>query len=294
MKLRDLHYLVTVAEQLHFGRAAEICHTSQPTLSIQIKKLEEFLGVQLFERSNKQVMLTVIGQEMVAHARVMLAEAEQIKQIAKAAKNPLSGLLKLGAFPTLAPYIFPKIVPAIKDSLPQIELILIEEKTEQLIEKLLKGEIDCALLALPVEHTGLIAQEIFWEAFVLAMPRSHPLAKKTEISLADLAHQPMLLLDDGHCLRDQSLALCSRIGSGESNSYRATSLETLRNMIAAGNGMTFMPKLAIQESTAYIHYVPFKQPVPGRKIGLLYRKSSARIALFDRLGKVFRDSLAEH
>lgn len=283
MNIRDLHYLITLAEQQHFGKAAEICHTSQPTLSIQIKKLEDFLGVQLFERTNKRVMLTATGEAITARARLMLAEVEHIKQIAKSAKNPFTGTLKLGAFPTLAPYIFPLIIPALRTALPQLELVLVEEKTEQLVQQLHKGALDAALIALPVESPLLEAQEIFREEFWLALPCSHALAKSRKISLEALADQQMLLLDDGHCLRDQSLSLCNRIGNGESSRYRATSLETLRNMIAAGNGMTFMPKLALRETTASITYIPFHSPAPERIIALVYRKSSGRILLFDKV-----------
>lgn len=291
MNLRDLQYLIAVAEQRHFGRAAALCNTSQPTLSIQIKKLEDSLGVQLFERTNKQVMLTMVGQEILAHARLMMAESAQIKQIALAAKDPFSGTMRLGAFPTLAPYIFPLIVPAIREKLPQLTLVLEEEKTEQLIERLHKGLLDAALVALPVESPLLEAKEIFREDFMLALHSSHPFATRKKIALEDLAQQSMLLLDDGHCLREQSLAICSRIGNGESNSYRATSLETLRNMIAAGNGMTFMPKLAVQQSNASVTYIPFTTPIPNRAIALVYRKSSGRRKLFDCLQKLCEERL---
>lgn len=291
MNLRDLHYLVTLADHLHFSKAAELCHTSQPTLSIQLKKLEEFLGVQLVERSAKQVLFTAVGREIVERARLILAEAEQIRYIAKAAKDPLTGTLALGAFPTLAPYIFPLIVPAIREALPQLELVLHEEKTNQLIERLHKGELDAALIALPVESPLLANSILFHEEFMLAVPASHPFAHKQAVSLEMLAEETMLLLDDGHCLRDQALAVCSRIGKGESNRYRATSLETLRNMIAAGNGMTLMPELAVQAAQRGVAYVPFEPPAPGRSIALVYRASSGRKELFKRVATVCRGVL---
>ncbi len=291
MNLRDLQYLVAVAELQHFGKAAEACHTSQPTLSIQIKKLEEYLGVQLLERSNKHVMLTTVGEAVVARARAILHEAEQIKQIALSAKDPFTGTLTLGAFPTLAPYVFPLFVPVLRQNLPTLELMLVEEKTEQLLEQLYDGNLDAALIALPVEHSQLEAQELFHEPFWLALSADHPLAKLPEIPLEKLADQHILLLDEGHCLRDQSLSLCNRIGKGESNRYRATSLETLRNMIAAGNGMTFMPQLAVQESSEAIRYIRFAPPAPGRTIALVYRKSSGRKLLFDRLMVLMREVL---
>jgi LysR family hydrogen peroxide-inducible transcriptional activator len=291
MNLRDLHYLVTLADQQHFGKAAELCHTSQPTLSIQIKKLEEFLGVQLFERSNKHVLLTAVGEEIVLRARFILEEAAQIKEIATSSKNPLSGTMTLGAFPTLAPYIFPHIVPLMREHFPQVTLVLVEEKTEQLLTKLQQGEIDCALLALPVESDRLIAKEVLWEAFYLAVAAAHPFAQQDSVALDMLNHHSLLLLDDGHCLREQSLELCARIGSGESTRYRATSLETLRNMIAAGTGMTFMPELAVKKDDKDVRYIPFASPAPGRRIGLVYRKASGRQRLFERVSEVMGSSL---
>ena len=235
-------------------------------------------------------MLTAIGADIVVRARNILVEAEQIRQMAKAAKDPFIGELKLGAFPTLAPYMFPRIVPVIREKLPLMKLTLIEDKTEHLLLKLQKGEIDCALIALPVGNDTYEVAEIYWEEFLLAVPAAHPLAKKKAVALDDLVDQPMLLLDDGHCLREQSLALCKRIGTGESGSYRATSLETLRNMIAAGTGMTFMPKLAVKASDD-ICYLPFKKPFPGRMIALVYRKGSGRSVLFDSLQTVMSQAL---
>lgn len=286
MNLRDLQYLVTVAEHLHFGKAAELCHVSQPTLSMQLKKLEETLGVQLFERTNKQVMLTGIGKEITARARNILEETQQIQAMARAAKNPLSGEVRLGVFPTLAPYLLPELVPLLKAALPAIHLLLVEEKTPDILHKLEKGELDCALLALPVEHAALEYTELFVEPFYLAVPAGHRLAKRKRVNFADLTHEPMLLLDEGHCLREQALEVCHRIGTAEAQHFRATSLETLRHMVAAGGAVTLMPKLAIRRDETLIRYIPFAAPQPARRIALVWRKTSARKPLFEAMARL--------
>ncbi|MBY0407861.1 MAG: LysR family transcriptional regulator [Rickettsiales bacterium] len=283
MNLRDLQYLTAVAEHLHFGKAAELCHVSQPTLSMQLKKLEEYLGVQLFERSNKHVMLTPIGHTIVSRAKTLLAEAAAIRQIAQNARDPLSGDVHFGIFPTLAPYFLPGFVPKVKAKLPHINLLLTEEKTPALLHMLEEGKLDCALLALPIRSESLKSVELFSEPFYLAVPASHVLAARKTIRASDLAKYELLLLEEGHCLRDQALEVCHAIGIGESNSFRATSLETLRQMVAAGSAITLMPKLAIREGDTLVRYIPFESPAPSRSIGLVWRATSARGPLFDAL-----------
>lgn len=288
MNLRDFQYLTATASHLHFGKAAAACNVSQPTLSMQLKKLEEYLGVQLFERSNKSVMLTPIGASITARARTLLAEAEAIRDMAATARNPLSGDLHLGVFPTLAPYLLPSFVPRLKEKLPHINLLLTEEKTPTLIKQLEEGSLDCALLALPLDTPALSATPLFTEPFLLAVPRDHALAKRKTVTPADLAPYSLLLLEEGHCLREQALEVCSTLGIGESNSFRATSLETLRHMVAAGGAITLMPKLAIPAHDPYIRYIPFATPAPARTIGLVSRRTTARTALLEKLTELLR------
>lgn len=281
MNLRDLHYLVAVGRHLHFGRAAEECHVSQPTLSMQLKKLEETLGAQLFERNNKHVMLTPAGEEIVARAQRILEEETAMRQLARLYADPLAGELTLGLFPTLAPYLLPSLMPKVKKHFPKLSLLLVEEKTPELIHKLEKGEIEAALLAMPVASDALQSVRLFDEPFLLAVSSSHPLAARRQVAFKELDGTTMLLLEEGHCLREQALSFCQMIGAGESRHFRATSLETLRHMVATGDSMTLMPKLAAEEGNG-VRYLPLKPP-PYRTIGLYWRKTSARHALFNAL-----------
>ena len=284
MNLRDLQYLTAVADHEHFGKAARACNTSQPTLSMQLKKLEETLGVQLFERTNRQVMITPVGEEIAQRARRILREAEEIKAVAKTAQDPYAGEFRLGAFPTLAPYFLPQAVPAIRKKLPKLKLLLIEEKTESLVERLRAGTLDAALLALPVHEDALETMHLFDDAFLLAVPRGHPLAKRNTIRQSDIADERLLLLEDGHCLRAQALEVCSMTGASENQEFRATSLETLRYMVASGVGITLIPEMAMKKGDG-IAYIPFARPAPSRSIGLAWRKSSARLLCIKTLAE---------
>jgi len=284
MNLRDLHYLVTVADTRHYGKAAEQCHVSQPTLSMQLKKLEETLGVQLFERTNKKVMITPVGEHIAERARKILQDAEAIKTIANMSQDPYAGEFRLGAFPTLAPYFLPLAVPAIRKKLPKLKLLLVEEKTESLVERLKAGTLDAALLALPLQEDGLETMPLFDDRFLLAVSRNHPLAKRKTIRQSDIMGERLLLLEDGHCLRAQALEVCSMTGASENQEFRATSLETLRHMVASGVGITLIPKMAMQKSDGIV-YIPFAKPAPLRTIGLVWRKTSARKPCIDALAK---------
>jgi LysR family transcriptional regulator, hydrogen peroxide-inducible genes activator len=283
MNLRDLQYLSEVARHLHFGKAAQVCNVSQPTLSMQLKKLEEYLGVQLFERTNKQVLLTSIGEAMVVRARRILEEANDMRTHARAATDPFSGTLRMGIFPTLAPYVLPRLMPALRAAFPQLNVLLVEEKTPLLVEQLAQGALDVALLAMPVVQAEFSHHALFIEPFMLAVPRDHKLARRKEVSLQDIRDEVMLLLDEGHCLRDQALEVCHAIGNEESQHFRATSLETLRHMVASGSAVTLMPKLAVRSDDPHVAYVPFREPAPSRTIGLYWRSTSARIKLFDKI-----------
>lgn len=279
MNLRDLRYFVALAETRHFGKAAERSFVSQPTLSAQIKKLENYLGVQLIERQPRQVTLTDTGAKILPLARSILAESDEIVSLARNEHDPLSGKLKMALIPTLGPYLLPLVIRKLRKQLPRLKLMLYEHQTQSLLERLRAGEIDLGILALPVPLDGLEARELFDEEFTLAVPAQHALAKKTSVKLDDLSGETLLLLEDGHCLRDQALDVCSRVDAKESDDYRATSLETLRQMVAAGLGITLLPQLATRGPFGSGHGLtvkPFARPVPSRTIGAIWRKSSSK------------------
>lgn len=283
MNIRDLKYFLAVAELEHFGRAAEKCYVSQPTLSGQIKKMEETLGITLFERTNRRVILTEIGGHIVEHARKVLKEVDTIYDVAERASDPLAGKFRLGAFPTLSTYLFPKIVPKVREEMPNLRLILMEEKTSQLIDKLRKGEIDAALLALPVNDDFLVSQQLFSDEFYLAVPEGHELAERDVIDQNELKKYKLMLLEEGHCLRDQSLEVCQLHGVAEDQDFKATGLETLRQMVKVGTGITFIPKIAMRENEEGMRYIRFKQPAPSRQIGLVWRKTTHRQQVINQL-----------
>ncbi|TAK78209.1 MAG: DNA-binding transcriptional regulator OxyR [Gammaproteobacteria bacterium] len=290
MNIRDLKYLVALADHGHFGKAADACFVSQPALSIQIKKLEENLGVKLLERTNKSVLLTDSGTIIAERARSILNQVEEVRDIAKAAKDPFSGELRIGIIPTLAPYLLPLIFPALVKAFPKISFYLIEEKTAFLIEHLKQGKLHATFLASAMIETNFKSALLFEEEFLLAMPANHALSKRKSIRQHDLDNKDLLLLDEGHCLREQALAVCHRLKATETQHFRATSLETLRHMITAGMGMTLMPKLACRPSPD-ICYVPFVQPRPTRPISLAWRASSAKQAVLEALAKQIKHSI---
>ncbi len=278
MNLRDLQYLVALADTRHFGQAAARCHVSQPTLSAQLRKLEAFLGVPLVERRPRRLTLTPAGEAVVERARRMLQDAEDIRTLARSRQDPLSGPLKVGLIPTLGPYLLPRIAPRIARALPKLQLMLYEYQTAPLVERVENGEIDLAILALPAATRGLQTQSLFGEAFLVAMPEKHRLAARRRIKASDLASEPLLLLEEGHCLRDQALEVCKLAGAEEQD-FRATSLETLRQMVAAGLGITLLPRLAAEGPFASARGLvtrPFAPPQPTRVIGAAWRRSSSR------------------
>ena len=292
MNLRDLEYLVAVADHRHFGRAAEACFVSQPTLSTQLKKLEAELGARLIERTPRQIMLTAAGESVVAKARTMLADSAEIRGIARQASDPRAGSLRLGAFPTLAPYLLPHVVGPLTAAFPNLELLLVEEKSEELLEQLRTGRLDCALLALPVHDDALRVEPLFVEDFVLAVPAGHPLAGGTEPLTTDLLdHEQLLLLADGHCLRDQALDVCRLAGAAERAGFQATSLETLRHMVAGGVGITLLPALAVEPPVpAYPGIVlrEFAGPAPSRSIAMVWRPTSVYAELLPEVAATLR------
>lgn len=291
MNLRDLGYLVALADHRHFGKAAAACFVSQPTLSTQIRKLEEELGVVLVERAPRKVMLTPAGRDAAERARRILDAVEQMKEAARRSQDPEAGTVRLGLFPTLGPYLLPHVVPGIRARFPQLELLLVEEKSDVLLAQLHDGRLDAALLALPIEDEQLQVEFLFEEPFVLAVPEAHALARRKSLSLKDLADQRLLLLADGHCLREQALDVCQLAGSGEKSGFQATSLETLRQMVAAGVGVTLLPALAVQPPVAHsgdIHLLGFSDSKPSRRIAMLWRKSSAMGDFLLQLAAIFR------
>jgi LysR family transcriptional regulator, hydrogen peroxide-inducible genes activator len=296
MNLRDLKYLVALADLKHFGRAASACFVSQPTLSTQIKKLEDELGVALVERAPRHVMLTPAGRDAAERARVIIAEVEQMKEAARRTQNPEAGSVRLGIFPTLGPYLLPHVVPRIRARFPKLELLLVEEKTEVILRQLREGRLDAGVLALPLHDDQLHVEFLFEEPFLLAVPESHPLAKHKALSMRDLADESLLLLEDGHCMREQSLDVCHLAGASERSGFRATSLETLRQMVAANVGITLLPILAVKPPVALspdMHLVPFRDPAPTRRIAMVWRRSSAMAEFLGKLAAQFRELPAD-
>jgi LysR family transcriptional regulator, hydrogen peroxide-inducible genes activator len=289
MTLQELRYLVALATHRHFRRAAEACHVSQPTLSIQIKKLEETLGLTLIERNGRVVELTPQGREVVTRARLILDEAQAIKDIAKRCAEPLAGPLHLGVIPTLGPYVLPWLIPALRERFPKLKLLPYEDLTAPLIEKLRVRRIGAALVSLPLDEDGFTQTPLFDEPFWAALPADHPLAIRDSVSDEDLIGQHLLVLTEGHCLRDQTLALYgdrppAREG-GESD-LRASSLEAIRNYVALGLGISVLPALAAKAGARQsgVAIRPLVG-VSGRRIGLIWRKSFPQAREMDRLGE---------
>lgn len=290
MNLRDLQYLVAVYEHNHFGKAADACFVSQPTLSMQIRKLEETLGVQLIERTNKSVLFTEVGTAIAEKAQEVLHQAASLRELARQASNPFTGSLHLGTIPTLAPYLLPHIVPGLSARFPALTLCLAEEKTASLVKKLKEGKLDAVILALPLEEEGFVSTELFEEPLLLATPMEHPLATQKKLNLSDLENQPVLLLEDGHCFRDQTLAICQRVRAAESIRFEATSLETLRYMVASHAGITLMPALACRDNDG-VCYRKFHNTQPSRTIGMAWRQASAKKVLLAHTAEEIKKQL---
>lgn len=297
MNLRDLRYLVALADTKHFGKAATRCHVSQPTLSAQLKKLEEYLGVELIERQPRRVALTEIGEQIVARARRVVSDSDELLALARSQRDPMSGSLKLALIPTIGPYLLPLIAKKLRKQLPKMKLMLYEYQTEPLLQALRAGDIDMGVLALPVHADGVETRKLFEEDFMIALPKGHRLADKLSVKLDDLSGESLLLLEDGHCLRDQALEICSRGDVEEDQDYRATSLETLRQMVAAGMGVTLLPKLSTtgpfgNEKSVVIKAFP--RPAPTRIVGAVWRKSSTRSAVIKAVCEVIETALQDH
>jgi LysR family hydrogen peroxide-inducible transcriptional activator len=296
MTLTELKYIVAVARERHFGKAADACFVSQPTLSVAVKKLEEELDVKLFERSANEVTVTPLGEEIVRQAQSVLEQAANIKDIAKRGKDPLAGALKLGVIYTIAPYLLPDLVRQVITRTPQMPLMLQENFTVKLLEMLRTGEIDCAILAEPFPDAGLAIAPLYDEPFFAAVPRDHPLAQHNSVSADALKNETMLLLGNGHCFRDHVLEVCPEFARFSSNaegirkSFEGSSLETIKHMVAAGMGITLVPRLSVPEGAlapkkrgkddAFVKYLPVQDdkgaPPPTRRVVLAWRRSFTR------------------
>lgn len=288
MNIRDLDYFIKVAEHQHFSKAAQAAFVSQPTLSMQLKKLEAELSTPLFDRTDKQVRLTETGALLLPAAKAIVEGAKHLKTLAKTFQNPFALPLHLGVIPTIGPYFLPHILPPLQKNLPALKLILIEEKTQTLLQKLQENQLDAVLLALPMEHS--FAETIFMEEpFVVAMAKDHPLARKRTISLDMLAAEKVLMLEEGHCLRDHALAFCSGFDA-QKETYRATSLETLCQMVALGHGITLLPQFAAQ-NRVQLEIRPFHAAGPSRKIGLIWKKNTPKLGLLQKVIKEMDKSL---
>ena len=304
MTLTELKYIVAVAREKHFGKGADACHVSQPTLSVAIKKLEEELQVKLFERNANEITVTPLGQEIVRQAQSVLEQAENIREIAKRGKDPLAGALRLGVIYTIGPYLLPDLVRQAIAQIPQMPLMLQENFTVKLLEELRNGEIDCAILAEPFPDTNLAIAPLYDEPFMAAVPSSHPLAARSSITAEELKKETMLLLGNGHCFRDHVLEVCPEFARFSSNaggirkSFEGSSLETIKHMVAAGMGITLVPRLGVPKEAfnaqddgkkrgrgkaafvagppAFIKYLPFSGPIPSRRVVLAWRRSFTR------------------
>ncbi|MFW9615662.1 LysR substrate-binding domain-containing protein [Aquabacterium sp.] len=283
MTLTELRYIVAVARERHFGRAAEACFVSQPTLSVAVKKLEEELDVKLFERGSNEISVTPLGEEIVRQAQAVLEQAQAIKEIAKRGKDPLAGPLRLGVIYTIGPYLLPDLVRSAIANVPQMPLMLQENFTVKLLDMLRSGELDCAILAEPFPETNLAVAPLYDEPFMVAVPRSHPLAQHERINAEALKRETMLLLGSGHCFRDHVLEVCpefARFSSdteGIRKSFEGSSLETIKHMVAAGMGVTVVPRLSVPvEPNPHVVYIPFEEPAPTRRVVLAWRRSFTR------------------
>lgn len=298
MNLRSLEYLVALADHRHFGRAAEACYVSQPTLSAQIRKLERELGVELVERHPRGVLLTPAGEVIVERARRILGDAEGIRQVARLHHDPATGAVSVGIFPTLAPYVLPHVMPVVRARFPRLQLMLVEEKSDILLRQLLDGQLDVAVLATPIDTAGLHEELLFDEDFVVAVPHGHALAgtppsaePHAPVGTGALAGERILLLDEGHCLRDQALSVCQMAGADDHHRFRATSLETLRQMVASGAGVTLLPRLAVSPPVPVspdIDIIELRAPRPRRRIAMYWRDTSPYADFLPGLADAFR------
>lgn len=300
MTLTELRYIVAVARARHFGRAAEACFVSQPTLSVAVKKLEDELGIALFERRANEVSVTALGERVVEQAQRVLEEIEALKQIAAAGQDPLSSPLRLGAIYTIGPYLLPYLIPALRKRAPRMALRVEENFTAILTERLRQGELDAIIISLPYDEPGILTLSFYDEPFVVALPVDHPWTKKKTIRAADLPQENLLLLGTGHCFRDQVLKVCPALNRSSAGSMQKTlegsSLETIRHMVASGAGITVLPCSSVASATPekkLLTIRPFANPAPSRRVALAWRKSFPRPQAIEALRQAILDSRLE-
>lgn len=294
LSIRQLQYLVAVADELGFRRAAERLHVSQPTLSAQIQQVESVLGFAVFERSARQVLLTGAGRGVVEHARRVLLAVDDLLAEATRVRDPFTGVMRIGVIPTVAPYLLPEVTPSLTAAYPKLRLTFREEKTEVALGELRAGRLDAVVLALVEDTKDLAHAVLLEEAFVVALPKTHPLTKKKRVALQALEDEPVLLLEEGHCLRDQALALCQRVGARETD-LRATSLATLVQMISTGAGITLLPELAVpvENRRAQLEVRPIAPKPPRRTLALVWRPESPSGPSFQALAATMRRALRD-
>ncbi|MBG5993993.1 DNA-binding transcriptional regulator OxyR [Proteus mirabilis] len=293
MNIRDLEYLVALAEHKHFRRAADSCHVSQPTLNGQIRKLEDELGVMLLERTSRKVLFTQQGLLLVEQAKTVLREVKVLQEMASLQGESMAGPLHIGLIPTVGPYLLPHIIPELHRNYPKLEMYLHEAQTNSLLAQLDSGKLDCAILAMVKESAPFIEVPLFEEPMKLAIYDEHPWHDRKSVPMGDLAGQRLLMLEDGHCLRDQALGFCFQAGAKEDTHFRATSLETLRNMVAAGSGITLLPDLAVPQAQKRdgVCYLDCTSPNPSRSIILAYRPGSPLRNRYEQLAETIRDHM---
>ena len=291
--LRQLEYALAVAEHGHFGRAAKACGVSQPGLSSQLGELESLLGIRIFERSSRRVVVTSGGQRVLEAARAVLLYADQLVEVSRALREPLTGSLRLGVIPTVSPYFLPQVMSGVRSEFPKLQLLLREEQTHSLVEQLRDGRLDAIIAALPLRVRDFEEELLYREPFLLAVGAAHRLARrpKARVATSELRDQDVLLLDDGHCLRGQALEVCARAGAREAGGLHATSLSTLVQMVANGLGVTLLPESAAAleaRASSDIVLRRFADPEPGRAIGLAWRRASPRAAEYRLLASSMR------
>jgi len=298
MTLTELKYIVALARERHFGRAAEACFVSQPTLSVAIRKLEDELGVQLFERGGGEISCTPVGEQIVEQAQNVLEQSNAIREIAAQGRDPLAGALRVGIIYTIAPYLLPLLVRRMIAEAPQMPLLLQENFTVKLLELLRHGDIDVAILADPFHDQGLVTQAVYDESFIVAVPNAHPWARRRKVRSGELKEQTMLLLGAGHCFRDQVLEVCpelsrfSQASAGIQKTFEGSSLETIRHMVASGIGITVLPRTARPDLSddGLLRYLPFEGRPPSRRVSLVWRKSFPRLAAIEALRRAMLES----
>ncbi len=293
MNIRDLQYLVAVHDMNNFSKAAERCYVSQPTLSGQLKKLEEELNAPLIERSTRQVLFTALGEQIVEMARDVLLTVDNIRAAAKSSQDPFAGEFHIGLIPTVGPFLLPILMPVLARDFPNAQIYLYELQTRELTQKLTKGELDAVILAKLDTSVSFYEMPLYQESMKLAVSDQDELAKcKTAVGLQVLKERSVLMLEDGHCLRDQALSVCTSVGALQDMRFKATSMDTLLHMVANGSGMTLIPELACNRGTEGVTYLSFVDPQPSREIVMLMRKQSARKQALEVIANRITDLLS--